>query len=264
VKVLGTSMITKYQAYNSPFWRSAVSSFISISKIGINDLNKSDISEIKVNVIWTELADSVQAFLFNDERSVVSSHVPDIVKRDENIDITLVDLLARDLVACSVKVPLMHSRLIDVLLEGSTLVPNGRELFAQGCFSDLFFLCTQGGKPEDEFSCHMKVAKNVFPILMNRCREVLLKFIIDDKKSGTLPIARSRLVEVSLILQQLKNLELNPEIDEQEEKGPHRGKKRHLLKLFPLLCDCITTRENEMKEQLKEIFHEAAKELGLE
>jgi hypothetical protein len=105
----------------------------------------------------------------------------------------------------------------------------------------------------------------VVPVLMKRCREVLQKFIIDDKKSGTLPIARVRLAEVSFILKQLQLLELHPDIDEEKPTSALlSGKKRHLLKLFPLLCDCITTKEPEIKELLKEIFHTSAKEIGLE
>ena len=50
----------------------------------------------------------------------------------------------------------------------------------------------------------MKLAKMVMPILMRKCREVLNKFISDEKKSGTLPAARSRLAEISFILQQLR------------------------------------------------------------
>jgi len=42
------------------------------------------------------------------------------------------------------------------------------------------------------------------------------------------------------------------------------GNRRHLLHLFPLLCDCITTKETEIKELLKEIFQTSGKEIGLE
>ena len=108
----------------------------------------------------------------------------------------------------------------------------------------------------------MKIAKNVLPLLMSRAKEVLQKFIVDDKKGG-MPIARERLAEVSSILGHLKSLELDSDM-ELEEKSPQAiGKKKHLLKLFPLLCDCITTKENEIKQLLKEIFYTIGKELGL-
>lgn len=61
-------------------------------------------------------------------------------------------------------------------------------------------------------------------------------------------------------------LDLHPDVDlDSEVKSPLvTGKKRHLLQLFPLLCDCITTKENSLKEILKDLFHETAKAIGLE
>jgi len=109
----------------------------------------------------------------------------------------------------------------------------------------------------------MKISKIVVPLLMARCREVLRKFIADDKKGG-MPIARERLAEVSYILSYIKNLELHPEIEEERISNIAVGKKRHILNLFPLLCDCITTKENDIKQLLRDVFHSAAKELGLE
>lgn len=115
----------------------------------------------------------------------------------------------------------------------------------------------------------MKIAQIIVPLLINKCKEVLQKLIVDDKKSGTLPLARSRLAEVSYLLEQLFILEIHPEIhldinDDKEKITFQSSKKRHLLKLFPLFCDCITVKEPELKEKLKEIFHLIGKEIGLE
>ena len=117
----------------------------------------------------------------------------------------------------------------------------------------------------DEFSCHMKIGQMVVPVLLNKCKELLQRYIAEDKKSGSLPMARSKLAEVTFVLKQLATMELHPDAYAEKPTSPlFSGKKRHLLKLFPLLCDCITTKENEVKELLKEVFHEAGKEIGLE
>jgi len=217
-------------------------------------------------VIWTELADSIQSFLFYEDRKGIPQVSPEIVQRDEAIDISFADLISRVLLPSSSKVPLMHERFIDVLNEGTlVLAKSSRERFAEGCYQNLFYLCAQGGKPEDTYSCHMAISKLVAPLLMNRCREVLHRFVIEDKKSGHFPMARSKLAEVCFVLKQLQTLELHPDIpDEPSKSHLQTGRKRHLLKLFPLLCDCITTKEAEVKELLKDVFHEAAKELGIE
>ena len=101
---------------------------------------------------------------------------------------------------------------------------------------------------------------------MKKCTQVLTKFISDEKKSGTLPTARTRLAEIACVLQQLRVLELHPDvIVEVSTNSPLiTGKKRHLMVLFPLLCDCITTKDTVVKDTLKDLFHETAKALGLE
>lgn len=111
----------------------------------------------------------------------------------------------------------------------------------------------------------MKIAKTVLPSLMNRCKDLLQKFITDEKKSGNFPTPRFKLTEVCFVLRQLQVLELHPDLNITDKvETSMRGKKRHLLKLFPVLCDCITTKESEVKELLKDLFHEVGRELSLE
>eukprot|EP01114_Cavostelium_apophysatum_P016981 TRINITY_DN4944_c0_g1_i2.p1 TRINITY_DN4944_c0_g1~~TRINITY_DN4944_c0_g1_i2.p1 ORF type:complete len:1482 (+),score=384.90 TRINITY_DN4944_c0_g1_i2:202-4647(+) len=263
VKVLGAAMMTKFTAYQSNLWISAVEAFITVIKSGLKSINEATLSDVQTNVIWTEIADSIQSFLLNDDRKGIPATPPDIVLRDESIDTSLVDLVTNTMLSSAAKVPLMHDRLVEILNDGATSEKVNRENFSEGCYRNLFYLCSPEGRPEDKYSCHMKIARMVFPQLMNRCKELLEKFIQEDKQSGNFPIARSRLKEVSFVLRQLLVLDLHPELSESVGEFPAR-KKRHLLKLFPLLCDCITTKENEIKELLKEIFHTAAREIGLE
>jgi hypothetical protein len=79
-------------------------------------------------------------------------------------------------------------------------------------------------------------------------------------------INRARLVEVHFLLTQLKNLQLRDAhlLWETPSKINLSPSRRHLWELYPEFCDCITVREPEIKETLKEIFHLTAKELGLE
>lgn len=43
-----------------------------------------------------------------------------------------------------------------------------------------------------------------------------------------------------------------------------QGRKGHLIYLFPLLAECIGSKEPEIKDILREIFQEISKALGLE
>ncbi len=125
--------------------------------------------------------------------------------------------------------------------------------------------------PADEHSNHMVVARQVVPILLDKTKEVLHKFLADDKISGTLPLPRARLSEVAFVLRHLKSLQIHPEIMEKisTSNAPptpnffYKGSKQHLLNIFPVLCDFITVKESETKEILKGLFLEIAKEIGI-
>jgi len=267
VKVLGASMMSKYNAYDHSLWRNSVNAFLEAVNIGLSDINCSkEINGIGLNLIWTELTDNIQSFLFYDDRGSIPYCSPEISQKDERIDFSLINLIAESMLSCASKVPLMHERLVDILLEGAISSIGTRDLLSCGSYKCLFALCAKGGmKSEDEFSCHLKIAQLVFPRLMCHCQEVLHQILIDEKKNGTLPLAQSRLMQVTTVLHELLLLELHPDVDMEKPVIPlYEGKKRHLLKLFPLLCDCITTREEKVKELLRMIFHTAAREIGLE
>ena len=42
------------------------------------------------------------------------------------------------------------------------------------------------------------------------------------------------------------------------------GWRRHLLTLFPVLCDCVCIAELDLRELLRDLLHQAAGEMGLE
>ena len=158
-KVLGAAMTTKYNLYQSPLWRLSVDAFNKTVQLGLHDLNRSgtlsffgnslpDTSSVQSNIIWTELVDSMHVFLFNDDRDKIPYISQEIVQRDDAIDISLVDLIAHDMLGQAGQVPLMHERLVDLLFEGTSLVYNNREPLAVGCYKNLFYLCANGGKDE--------------------------------------------------------------------------------------------------------------------
>jgi hypothetical protein len=122
-KVFGSAMMTKFSSYQFQLWNVAVDAFIRTTKLGLPDLNDSgtliifkykvilfiDVTDLKANIIWTELADSVEAFVFHEDRKGIPRSSPEIVLRDENIDISLLDLLAKDMLASSARVNLSNS-----------------------------------------------------------------------------------------------------------------------------------------------------------
>ena len=78
------------------------------------------------------------------------------------------------------------------------------------------------------------------PILVNRCRQSLKKFVTDEQKAGAVPLPRSRVTEVCFTLRKLQELE---SVD-----------KSHLLQLLPTFAELVISNEQQLKEVLRIIF----------
>ena len=121
------------------------------------------------------------------------------------------------------------------------------------------------------------------PILIKRCKEILKKFLSDEIKSGAMPLSRSRLEDIKYVLEKLKKLEIYPDYNKIEDMKKEKKeenkiedneqqeilgfilkkKKSHLISLLPLLSEFITTKENEIKILVKDIFKIISSELGI-
>jgi hypothetical protein len=161
------------------------------------------------------------------------------------------------------------------------------------CISNLFELCKfktpeilkreindKNFNAEDYVKIKEKIAKMCTPILIKRCKEILKKFLADEIKSGSMPLSRSRLEDIKYVLDKLKKLEIYPEYNKIDEMGGSnknvkyeneneimnyilKKKKSHLISLLPLLSEFITTKENEIKILVKDIFKIISSELGI-
>ncbi len=150
----------------------------------------------------------------------------------------------------------------------------------------------------DGYSCHGRVGRLAFPLVMARARAVLHRFVEDDERrlAAGRPLPRHQLAEVTALLRQLRDLQLQPGLplpeteaeetmvgllvsccsvcvscrvlmlthDMQESGGRVWRSREHLLRLYPQLCDCITTREDQVKPLLRELFHIAGAQVGLQ
>jgi len=230
----------------------------------------------------------------------------------------------------------VHERVVEILSEGSTLTNGGREKFALGCYKNMFLLASSNPKPRpispvlssklpftqptttDTKSqpkntsnvsntiitsyTNAKLVAMVIPVLLLRCREVLQRFVVDDRQSGQCPLPRYRLAEVIFLLRELLYLELpqnhsfspshqnaEPEPNPINNDDNHNdddtnncnystttdtstginsnGKDRvllsphrHLIELYPLFCESISSSERDLKDLLKEIFYLVGRE----
>ena len=169
--------------------------------------------------------------------------------------------------------------------------------FSRVCISNLFELCKFKNEDSirkgkfiiyfeiedisniDEYiKIKTKLSKIATPILIKKCRDILKKFIDDENKSGVIPMTRARIEDVKFVLDKLKTHEIHsrlPENDDPEiiinmdinsnnyfQNAVTASRKSHLFNLIRIFSDFVTTKDNEIRLIIKEIFKIISNEIG--
>ena len=209
----------------------------------------------------------------------------------EHLQISLIGLLVRHVLPSSLACPLDVQWQLILLLNlgyaslqpaGSATLPPGplpNELLSHACMMGLFALVSLSSQPESAATCYLRVGVLCVPLLLHRCHHVLAGFVADQRVVADLP--QSRREEMGFVLRELHSLSVHPQVsavltapsqldyvkqlqalDELAESAV--GWRRHVLTLFPVLCDCVCVAELELRELLRDLLHQAAGEMGLE
>lgn len=136
------------------------------------------------------------------------------------------------------------------------------------CLNNLFTLCQQLDPNEGiaDTEIREELAKLSAPVLIKRCREMIEMYIMDERRTGSMSMKRSRITEMIFVLEKLKNLDLVEGCLTKEggkREALIEGKKAHLMLLMPLLSHCVTSKELEIRDKLKDIFLSISDELHI-
>jgi hypothetical protein len=173
---------------------------------------------------------------------------------------------------------------------GASIAPATNELLSHSCLMALFLLSRAGSgggvggggagalasSESSPYGAPLAVASLAAPLLLHRCQCILSAYLSHERlQAPNVPMPRSRREELAFVLRELCTLQLHPQVaaklqvpsaspnssQPQQSSAPSRA---HLLKLFPVLCQCITMREPELRELLRDVFMHASVELGLQ
>ena len=114
----------------------------------------------------------------------------------------------------------------------------------------------------------IKVSKMLANLVIQKIIEILKKFREDEIRSGGMPLSRIRIKEIVDLLNNIKEMEIFPDInliedyeikkEKQEDKTIFdilsKTKKIHLFYLQPILNDFIDIKEEDIRKVVKEIF----------
>eukprot|EP00731_Ephydatia_muelleri_P000648 Em0001g648a len=212
---------------------------------------------------WNELASIFEDFLFNDIPEGVELPM-EKSSEYETHDIKLVEMIKRDILPTSTRAPKdFLEKLTAVLNRGSihsiadhyedsavsARVPF-RERFARSCFEALLqfsFLHSQ----DSNIDPTSQLALNA---LLERCKEVLAKFVHEERLSGQCPLPRSRMNEVSLVLKSVSVLISSLKEAQKSSAKVDKSIWKQVVLLYPALVQCVTCLSMEVRFALKEVL----------
>lgn len=125
---------------------------------------------------------------------------------------------------------------------------------------------------EDFVHIKIKIAKMSTPILLRRCKEILKSYYDEEIKSGSMPLSRNVIEDVKFVIESLKNIEVYPNyhIFDDNSKDSYepsmynlimQNKKSHLFALLPYFSEFITSKEEDIKLLIKDIFKIISKQV---
>jgi hypothetical protein len=165
------------------------------------------------------------------------------------------------------------------------------ESLNQICIKELFNICKYKSNEElleniknekikinkDKYIYNqIKIGKICTSLLIQKTIEILKQFREDEIKSGDMPLSRGRYQEIKILLENVKNLEVYPDINkiEKNEKNEEKKeltmfdlasktKKVHLFYIQPILNDFINTKDQDIKNLVKDIFQDITTIIGI-
>lgn len=226
----------------SPLWYVASESFLKLFIFISQDL-------------YTEKMIILLESVLNPPEKVISklskSNLDQILKIGEEIDMKFIENLSSILASSHTVDSKIAGRVIGIIDNGCDSyykALHATELVLQKSFYSSCFYSLLSLSQESSNCAHVAL-----PVLVNRSKEILVKFSKEEKLTGQMPLPRARLLDILDMLNSIKKLEIPLGILAKP------GKKGHLLEVFPQLCELITVKDPEIKESLKQVFLEISK-----
>ncbi|KAI5732118.1 hypothetical protein M8J77_021836 [Diaphorina citri] len=254
------SLSRRYDPSYQGTWKLTVQSFLSVVQTGVP---LARCGGEHTGPMWTQLALMLDNLLF--PKSAPSAEMtPDEMLEDETVDCHIVQFLKDEILSYSNQIPKEFILKVVILLNKGSILSssytslianesNLREEFAKLCFETMLqFSLLDGLSSEagilatlDDESVAGKLAVTA---LLYRFQEVLRQYVLDEGRSGTCPLPRYRLSEISFVLKAIATLIVSL------KKAPEKVNKsvwEQLISLYPFLVDCIATTSPQVSDSLR-------------
>mmetsp|Transcript_32957 Transcript_32957/g.57855 ORF Transcript_32957/g.57855 Transcript_32957/m.57855 type:complete len:1408 (+) Transcript_32957:50-4273(+) len=216
---------------------------------------------------WEKILEILESVI-NPSKAVLArvhaSIMEEMVQQGELLDVKIARFMQTFMIPASMQLDeSVQWKLVKLLDEGCSNYyrgyhkhdPSLQQSLASVCLAALLDLsrAREVAVEVTEETLQLKIARRTVPVLLDRCKDMISRFIVEERQSGMMPLPRSRQKEIAELLHNLRNLEIP------EQVLNRQGPKQHLLELFPSLCELVTAKDIEIREELKELLIEVSK-----
>lgn len=198
--------------------------------------------------VWREFVQVMEKFLYSAQRmhmANMSEYRRDMAEseRAEEYDMKLTGCVQEALSRAGSTSIETQRRLIGLLSLGAEEgKASGRPRFVRSCQRRLFSLAEEGDEKKG-------IVEESNKCVVETCGRVLGQFIADGRRAGKCPLPAARRAEAVFLLQQLRRLNAR--------NGEGGVGKKHLMTLYPRLCECVDSRDEAVRHLARELLDEA-------
>jgi len=264
IKTIHLPLKLKYACPSQNTWKLAVDLLLCVLHDGLKVHIQQQGDQFTST--WMALATTLEDFLFSKspppDTQTLEQH-----QADEQIDVKILKLIRQEILPNSASLP---QEFVDTLMKllnrgsihttSTTMFDSDsvafpmKEEFAKLCFETLLefsFFKETDDKEETQLS------RLALSSLMQRCRDVLLKYAEDERLNGEFPLPRARMFEISFAIKAIstllsslkKTVETRPNILDATQWS-------EVIGLYPVILECVTCTSHDVRIALKEALLE--------
>ncbi|XP_034257035.1 protein MON2 homolog [Thrips palmi] len=272
VEALRVPLSLKYRCPAASTWQLGVTCLLAVLHRGL-PLARRPSQRQHYEGMWPALADTLDHFLFPQDPPPNED-----VQADEAVDCQVIELVRDEVLPYSPLVPKEFVLRVVVLLNkgsihsataNSTLASTAshgsgaadseselklREEFAKTCFETLLqFSLLDGVEAELVRDTEGGLAGRLaVTALLHRFQDVLCRYVEDERHSGSCPLPRYRLSEISFVLKAVATLVMSLKKAHAHPGKVDRLSWEQLIGLYPHLVNCTTTASAQVSRSLRE------------
>jgi hypothetical protein len=274
-----------------PLWKHTIKLFGSVISSSLEHFDIEENTET-VNSMWRDFCLAIETFLFPSEHDLgdfdeksddedSESESDDDVGGRENEEILLINQIEKHaLPHCISASGDIKKRILSILERTTHTAPKPVASEAMKCLFRLIKEASDACDKQEteesnwEHSDHIvEIGQFLIPMVVERSSEILRNFLKEDLRTGLMPLPRYRKEEVLNVLSELKSAQVHSKLYSKCKYNTSKedvflktslcGQNGLILRLFPILCEYVTSNDAAIKTALLDMFRIVSSELAL-